>query len=724
MKEKGPMADEKHDKPTPRRRDGADIRKGSGDAEAGQASPPDLIASLETGLEEAVVDAVLQAEAEHHPGSAQFMEAVNDALLAASAPPEPIPRPAPPRRSPGSAATSRKPAPSGGKGAPPAKTPASPPKPRQGAPASGPPPQPGHTLPAQHQGSVPMPPVQRTTFTDMKERNDAELQRMLLRYYYLTSQIGQLGPQLPPDLQAELTALTDQFTAAGMTPPFKASTPTPQVDPLFKAIRDQLASMLSMQSPVGDPVDGVLPSQLAQTDLTDPEKALAAVYGLLETDNQTDPASIRFVGGMTQALGEYSTSKPLFDAVLQIMADEGQNVTQQLRLTPARGTQHIVASDVRANQWASVVRILRADGTQASDYLLKLKTLTALTNVVGGGDNAPPSSLSIDLPDLDAQSDLQIVADNIRAMQAIYFAAMLEELRMFQVVDKLVEQFQSGMLPLGKGNAGDTLYAYWKKSVNRLSEIERRNLYARTFGLAGGEPQVSPNREFSDLWLRFISAVSSFVRQNTLEDMLRSSVPVAVTQEQVRKSGMDLAANLSLHGYGVAYFAATELQTQIQEIIGLLSDPEVKTAYGARDMWQVIDQVATLELGGAKNSIRYRTMATAGAVIIRWLAERGPALSGTTMSTLLDVNQIRNPSVRLNGGKPLVSPTDRDLVDACDQYLAVTGTQEQSIEQYAQPVETPNQTSRPIQIPEIARDMLSSVGISTGLSSNGNYARR
>jgi len=179
----------------------------------------------------------------------------------------------------------------------------------------------------------------------------------------------------------------------------------------------------------------------------------------------------------------------------------------------------------------------------------------------------------------------------------------------------------------------------------------------------------------------------------------------------VRKSGSDLAANLSLHGYGIAYFAATEFQNQIGEIITLLSDPEIKTAYGARDMWQVVDQVATLELGGAKNSVRQRTMATAGAVIIRWLAEHAEVLSGNNQVTVLNVSDIRNPSLRPKGVKATVAPTDKDLVDACDQWLAVTGTQDKSVEEYAQPTVGPNLTSRPIQIPRVAQDLLASVGV-------------
>src|SRR5260370_17755955 len=93
-----------------------------------------------------------------------------------------------------------------------------------------------------------------------------------------------------------------------------------------------------------------------------------------------------------------------------------------------------------------------------------------------------------------------------------------------------------------------------------------------------------------------------------------------VNPEQVRKSGRDIAANLSLHGYGVAYFAATELQKQLNDIIALLNDEDIKRAYGSRDIWQAIDQVATLQLAGPRNSIRYRTLASARAVIYPWPA--------------------------------------------------------------------------------------------------------
>jgi hypothetical protein len=559
------------------------------------------------------------------------------------------------------------------------------------------------------------------------------------------------NPSAGITIPAPPTALAGSLPTAAQTggPP----TPPTVLDPMFSGIWDLTASPIKQvkigirdtlvqitTNTVGDiDVSGQFPSQLSSArslaaaaaagaggaggsgaaavaaptpkDLTVPEKQLAAAYGLMEADGFTDPKTERFRPAVSTSLGEYTASQALFDGVLNVLLSLGQT-------TDSTGAS---VRQISAEQWATVTRTLRSQGVQAGDALLALKVQTALAGEVGGGDATPPSSIDIDLPDLEAQSDIEIQSDNLQAMQAIYFAAQLEDLKVFQVVDKLVELFQNGMLPLGKGNAGNTLYDYWKQAIKRMTETERRNLYFRTLGFAGGDPGAgAPNREFNDLWLRFVSAVSSYARQVTVENLLRTNIPIPVSQQQVKKAARDLGANLSLHGYGIGYFAATELQNQIREIITLLSDSDIKTAYGARDMWQVIDQVASLELGGAKNSIRYRTMATSGAIIIRWLATHAPVLVSTDQIIVLDVNQLRNlNTMRARGVKATVAPTDRDLVDACDQWLAVTGTADKNVEDYAQPAEAPNLTSRPIYVPQVARDLLESVGIQAPGGGNG-----
>lgn len=483
--------------------------------------------------------------------------------------------------------------------------------------------------------------------------------------------------------------------------------------------------------------------------LTQAEREIAGICGLMEIDNIVDASRPQFRRKVAEAQGEYRENRELFDAVfarlsakfivtLQSQIDKmevGAEIIGCIRPDKSIGsraggsslsnanpsvsnTRNVPAADdevaaVSAKSVAAVVRRLAEDRVSANDPWLVSRIDNGFdlqTGVVGG---APASALEIMLPDFDDSVDVEIITENLHAMQAHYFSYMLEEMRLFQVVEKIVDLFRQGMLPLGRGRAGDYLYKYYKTASTRITESERRDIYVRAFGAPGGDPNANlPNREFNELFLRFISAVSNFARQNTVERLLRTSLPMAVSQEQVRKSARDLAANLSLHGYGIAYFAATELQATILEFRDVLSDPEVKGSFGARDMWQVIDQVNVNYFGGPKNTQRYRTQARAGAVIIRWLANNHERLTSTYGTEVLSISTLNNPQLRQQGSdQPTVTPTDWDLVQSCEQWLAVGGVQDASIEQYAQPTESPVMTSRPIDIPPAARDVLSAAGI-------------
>jgi len=548
-------------------------------------------------------------------------------------------------------------------------------------------------------------------FGDLRAREEAERRTLDGRRIQLED-IQARGRQRTPEEEAEYQEIMAKLDGGAV------------VDPLFNAVQEGLAPDVDVQ----DHVRGLLPTQQQQqvAALTDDEKALAAVFGLLEADRADPPAfhlpnvalpfdpsaeqrKQRFGKMLYAALGEYKTNEDLFEAVLPI-------------LVRIAGHQ---PREVEAVEWAEVVRFLLKRGVTdpAKEPQLGRRVDEALDSIQNVGDDLPPSLINIDLPDLEDSTDNEIVADNIRALQPAYFAAMFEELKVFQVVDKLVELFQNGVLPIGRGDAGNGLFKYWKETATRVSESERRGFYARTLGFVGGDDGGMPNREFNDLWMRFVSAVSSFVRQNTIDDLLRSRIPGSVSQQQVAKAGRDLAANLSLHGYGMAYFMATELQKNVKDVISILSDPDIRNAYGARDIWQVIDQVAALELGGSKNSVRYRTMAASGAIIIAWLADNARRLSSSSFGPILDIDEIRNPAPRKGGVKPTLHPTDFDLVNACEQWLAVTGTQDDQVETYAQPKEAPNMTSKPIQIPSIAREMLDTVGIPMGMSGGNGRDR-
>jgi hypothetical protein len=414
---------------------------------------------------------------------------------------------------------------------------------------------------------------------------------------------------------------------------------------------------------------------------------------------ENDALSIAFF----TALGYAQSMHDRAVIMLPLLAQEGD----------PRGRDDAFPGSVDAAEFAAVMRELVRRGVTTEEQQPSRRLNQVLDHLQKVGETTPFTELGIDLPDLEADAR-DVVPDNIRLMGPMVVAAMFDELKAFQVIDKLVELSQHGMLTIGSGDAGRLLYTYWKDAPNRMSEAERKNFYAMTLGIPGGESGGMVNREFNDLWLRFVASVSSFVRQTEVDKLLRADLPGQISQQQVRKAARDLAVNLSLHGYGMAFYAALDLQDQIKTMIDLLSDKDILNAYGSRDMWQVIDQVATLELGGAKTSSRYRTLAKCGGIITAWLANNVAAITRQT-GQILDIEDIRSANPRTAGPQATKFPTDYDLVNACELWLADTATSDVRIDEMAQPREAPVMTSRPVQIPAIARDMLDGAGVSMSL---------
>jgi len=237
----------------------------------------------------------------------------------------------------------------------------------------------------------------------------------------------------------------------------------------------------------------------------------------------------------------------------------------------------------------------------------------------------PAGVLEVDLPDLEANASNDIVSENVRAAAVLYYASRLEELKFFAAADKIAESFAKGTLPIARGNASAELDAYWKARSQRLTERERRALYATVLG-TGGTDMGQPNRDFAALWLRFLTSVSAFQRKQNVDAILDAGAPKP-SAESARKAARDLAANLAMHGYGATRYAAVELQNQIRQIERLVSSPEVLAAYGAKDQWQVVDKVAAQSLGGAANTKRHRTLASDGATLLLWVAKHAKLLA-------------------------------------------------------------------------------------------------
>jgi len=335
-------------------------------------------------------------------------------------------------------------------------------------------------------------------------------------------------------------------------------------------------------------------------------------------------------------------------------------------------------------QHAQVAARLIARGVQPNDPQLGIHIRDTLGMVLDSDRTDERADLEdIDLPDLDTpDTQTDVILDNVKALSAIYFASTLEDLKLFAVVDKIVEQFVQGMLPVTRGFGGEKLYSYLRTSDQRMTEVERRGLYARTLGVASGSvDEPMPNGEFSDLWIRFLSAVNVFARELDI-----TGTPPTVTAPQVAKNAKDLAVNLSLHGYGIGHFAAVELQDTIKSLLDIVNDPAVVQAYSANDGWQVVERVSQLFLGGSVNGVRQRTMAQSGSRIIGWLADNAKTLAGADASGLFETRDDPNGVFW-----PLSTEVDR--------WLAVTGTNDQSTQRYSEPVSVSVQPTIPPLIP-------------------------
>ncbi len=328
-------------------------------------------------------------------------------------------------------------------------------------------------------------------------------------------------------------------------------------------------------------------------------------------------------------------------------------------------------SIIYTQQLAQVGRSLRESGVLAGDALFKQKFDNAWAIVLNGSVAQIASQITIDLPNLDDNVQADIVKDNVLAVSALYFSAQLEELKFFAVADKVAEQFESSVIPMSRGTGGDAIYQYMRAATQRFTEAERRGIYARAFGFAQGSvDEQLPNREFADLWIRFLSAVSVFTREEN------ATIRQSLTAQQVFKNARDLAVNISLHGYGIAHFAAVELQDTIKKVIKMLGYPEVLSAYGVNDVWQLIERVSGLYLGGSVNSVRQRTLAQAGAEVIQWLAKKQNALVSPTAS---GINFLH----------------EHQLINNVERWLAVTGTDDQATDKFSEPVSIPQQPTIP-----------------------------
>lgn len=278
-------------------------------------------------------------------------------------------------------------------------------------------------------------------------------------------------------------------------------------------------------------------------------------------------------------------------------------------------------------------------------------------------------------------------------MQAVaYFAVSyeLESAGVLDVVEKMLELFTNGLLPVRDDSGGRALNRYYWRTEERLDAARRADQYSRVLGHGDtGRTDWQPNSQFEPLLMRFVAALVRYDSMLQVSNVVTTDAVMtrAASSEPVRKAAQDLAANASLYGWGFTIFAARKMSRQIDEAFAILGEETLQRAYGVTGPWQLVERVSAVELGSTPAIVQHRTRAQAISDIFDVLAAHAPELarSGAVKRFLPNTRDLF--SERRDGIGSSISVDDYErLVTAANNLLAVGGVTDEELSKYAAPV--------------------------------------
>ncbi len=418
------------------------------------------------------------------------------------------------------------------------------------------------------------------------------------------------------------------------------------------------------------------------------------IIGMLLLDGNIDPGTPTFGDQIRNRLWKYAQSALVDSDGIQVKDGNGNPLTNKDAFVAVDGVIFKIRTNNNNSPGKAYYQELAAAARNIIDnqrgkivndqILLASAVQVALQNYGAGTATAG----SFELPPLTGATTGggtdEIIPDHILGVSFIYAALQLEKLGLFRVVDRNVEIFMNGQLPVSNDMGGNALNVYYWDTVNRMSENARWMQFSRVLGAKGGEisKEVQPNTVFDDLFMRFLSALAEYERQQRVADLLNSSRALSLTGEHVRKAGRDLAANCTLYGYGYTQFAAKKLQVHIQNSLNVLKLPDIQQAWGVLSAWQVVERVSSQEFHTTPNVVKYRTMAESGKRVLDLMAKNSAAWSAISDKPLFQ--DPKDPE----GGSDITTVDQIQFMRHTEYWLAVNGIKDQDVSVSSQPSDT------------------------------------
>ncbi|MEM7524731.1 MAG: hypothetical protein AAF360_13425 [Pseudomonadota bacterium] len=269
-----------------------------------------------------------------------------------------------------------------------------------------------------------------------------------------------------------------------------------------------------------------------------------------------------------------------------------------------------------------------------------------LADFLGFGADGAATLGDVEAPPLLPSIDEAVTSERLLGAAGLYYVMRMEIAGLFRAVTALQENFRSGDTRLTDGEGAYRFLKFDDQKTLRSSQRERREAYARVFGLGAPSNQSARrNAAFSGLYLNFIQQVSHFFRDTRISTLFQQGGALAGDRAcgsiaMVRRAGLNLRGNLKQASYGHVKVLRIEVMQMLRQAHAILDADDVKRAYGAEDAWDALDQVhrrhqrsAGHFTGSVASQVR---LAEAVREILIWLAQPYPQASNrATFETAL-----------------------------------------------------------------------------------------
>jgi len=483
---------------------------------------------------------------------------------------------------------------------------------------------------------------------------------------------------------------------------------------------------------------------------SDPKTAATyfTIKGMLLLDDQFDETTAEFPHAIQQAWLETLGTVPSFiGGALGTMSNRDAYpliadamAASSVISTAASGTGTTGAATATGTnpgppliiqQFASVGRYVVAHGAEVpvGSPLFPSQVRLGMDRYVSG----PPAAETLDIPELTGPSvqEAELDGQNMFVFSTTYAISQLHEMKAFYTVDGLTEDFLNGVLATKFDEGGKLLDGWFWGRRDRMTEPERMSVFSRMLGVPGGEvpKDIQPNTGFNDYLMGFLASVAEFDRQQRISDLFSGNLAgtrgnsLAMTMENVRQKGHDLAANMSLYAYGYAHYSARRLNADFSAAFNILKSPVIQKLFGVTTPYQVIERKCISDFGKAPDIVRLRTMADAGKRILDIVAKNSSAWSSASglplfpdLSAVAAARQaaaasgtlspravasrslslVSTPNINAAGGPSAISVDDtEELIRQTQFWLAVNGVQYDDVDKRSQPKLSPYEPSIP-----------------------------